>query len=78
MRNSLARRVALRRPDREELAAAEQEVEDAVAAGDDARLAGARAALDLVLRRVARIPFIDPIDVRYARHERVKLPPRMR
>ena len=74
MRNSLARRVALRRPDREELAAAEQEVADAVAAGDDARLAAARAALDLVVRRTARIPFIDPIDVRYARHERVRLP----
>ena len=74
MRNSLARRVALRRPDREELAAAEQEVKDAVAACDDARLTTARAALDLVLRRIARIPFIDPIDVRYARHERVKLP----
>ena len=74
MRNSLARRVALRRPDREELAAAEQEVQDAVAARDDARLTTARAALDQVLRRIARIPFIDPIDVRYARHERVKLP----
>ena len=74
MRNSLARRVALRRPDREELAKAEQDVADAVAARDDARLAAARAALDLMLRRVARIPFIDPIDVRYARHERIKLP----
>jgi hypothetical protein len=74
MRNSLARRVALRRPDREDLANVEREVADAVAAGDDARLAAARNALDLVLRRIARIPFIDPIDVRYARHERVRLP----
>ncbi len=74
MRNSLARRVALRRPDREELQAAEQEVADAVADGDNARLAAARAALDQVLRRTARIPFIDPLDVRYARHERVRLP----
>ena len=74
MRNSLARRVALRRPDGDELAAAQQEVEDAVAAGDDSRLAAARTALDLVLRRIARIPFIDPLDVRYARHERVPLP----
>ena len=74
MRNSLARRVALRRPDRDEVAAAQQEVDDAVAAGDDLRLAEARQALDLVLRRSARIPFIDPIDVRYHRHERMRLP----
>jgi uncharacterized sporulation protein YeaH/YhbH (DUF444 family) len=74
MRNSLARRVALRRPDREDLEAAEREVIEAVAAGDDARLAAARNALDLMLRRIARIPFIDPIDVRYHRHERVRLP----
>ncbi len=74
MRNSLARRVALRRPDREDLAAAEQEVEHAVAAGDESRLAIARRTLDQVVRRMARIPFIDPIDVRYARHERIKLP----
>jgi hypothetical protein len=74
MRNSLARRVALRRPDREELTAAEQEVADAVAADDDLRLAAARSALDQVVRRTARIPFIDPIDVRYNRHERVRMP----
>lgn len=74
MRNSLARRVALRRPDREDLAAAEQEVEQAVAAGDAFRLAAARTALDQVVRRMARIPFIDPIDVRYARHERTRMP----
>ena len=74
MRNSLARRVALRRPDRAEIDGAHQEVADAIAAGDDARLTAARSALDLVLRRSARIPFIDPIDVRYYRHERVRLP----
>ncbi len=74
MRNSLARRVALRRPERDDLAAAEQEVADAIASGDDARLAAARSALDLLLRRTARIPFIDPIDVRYNRHERVRVP----
>ena len=42
--------------------------------GDVVRLAAARNALDLALRRSARIPFIDPIDVRYHRHERVRLP----
>ncbi|CAH2598594.1 DUF444 domain-containing protein YeaH [Rhodovastum atsumiense] len=74
MRNSLARRVALRRPDREEIEEAQAEVAAAIKAHDDARLARARAHLDLVLRRTARIPFVDPIDVRYRRHERVKLP----
>jgi hypothetical protein len=74
MRNSLARRVALRRPDREDLTAAEQEVADAVASGDDLRLAAARSALDQMVRRTARIPFLDPIDVRYNRHERVRMP----
>jgi uncharacterized sporulation protein YeaH/YhbH (DUF444 family) len=74
MRNSLARRVALRRPDREDLEGAEREVSEAIAAGDDGRIAAARSALDLMLRRIARIPFIDPIDVRYHRHERVRLP----
>lgn len=74
MRNSLARRVALRRPGREEIEEAQAEVAAAIESRDDARLVAARAALDLVVRRTARIPFIDPIDVRYNRHERVKLP----
>jgi hypothetical protein len=74
MRNSLARRVALRRPGREAVEAAQQEVADAALSGDGARLTAAREALERVLRRSARIPFIDPIDVRYHRHGRVRLP----
>jgi uncharacterized sporulation protein YeaH/YhbH (DUF444 family) len=74
MRNSLARRVALRRPDQADIEAAEREVAQAEAAADEPRLAAARDALDLLIRRTARIPFIDPIDVRYHRHERVRLP----
>lgn len=74
MRNAVARRVALRRPDAKMIEAAKQDVADAVAARDDARLAEARHALDLLLQRSASIPFIDPIDVRYHRHERVPQP----
>ncbi len=74
MRNALARRVALRRPDAKMIEAAKQDVADAVDARDDVRLAEARHALDLLLKRAASIPFIDPIDVRYHRHERVPQP----
>lgn len=74
MRNALARRVALHRPDAKMIEAAQQDVADAIAAGDDTRLAAAREALDLLLQRSAAIPFIDPFDVRYYRHERTPMP----
>ena len=74
MRNSLARRIALGRPDRGAMEALQTEVDDAIDAGDEGREAAAREALALALRRSARIPFVDPVDVRYARHERQPQP----
>ena len=70
MRNSLARRIALRRPDRSVIDALEDRIAAAREAGDDALLVEAEAALAQARRRMARIPYVDPIDVRYARHER--------
>jgi uncharacterized sporulation protein YeaH/YhbH (DUF444 family) len=66
MRNALSRRLALRRPKAEELDALEdalrQEADPAAAAELAARMGTLRA-------RATRIPYIDPIDVRYRQFE---------
>lgn len=68
MRNSLARRMALNRPTGEEIKALREEIEALERSGRDrARLAEARDELALLLRRTQRIPYIDPVDVRYNR-----------
>ncbi|WP_035690739.1 YeaH/YhbH family protein [Azospirillum halopraeferens] len=75
MRNSLSRRIALRRPKPDELLELERELADAEARGDDPeRLEEMRRHLDHVRLRSRRIPFIDPIDVRYNRFESVPKP----
>jgi uncharacterized protein len=66
MRNSLSRRIALRRPKAEEVRALEAEIADLERTGEDPeRLEELRAALALALQRSKRIPYIDPIDLRY-------------
>ena len=66
LRNSLARRVALRRPARDELQALEEEIARVEReGGDEQRLAELREELARASRRVRRIPYIDPIDLRY-------------
>jgi uncharacterized protein len=70
MRNSLSRRIALKRPKPEEVAALEAEIaalEGQPAAAE--RVLGLRAELERQLLRARRIPYIDPIDVRYRRFE---------
>ena len=74
MRNSLGRRIAMKRPHREDIERLQHEVQAAVLENDSERLRIARAELDLALRRTARIPYVDPIDLRYARHARVPEP----
>lgn len=75
MRNSLSRRVALRRPKPEEIALVREEADALQASGaDPARLAELTLELDLLARRGARIPFIDPLDVRYRRLESAPKP----
>ena len=77
MQNSLSRRIALRRPSREDIADAEAEIEalaDAETAEDIARHGQLLTKLAEQQRRSLRIPFIDPVDVRYSRFEQVPQP----
>jgi uncharacterized sporulation protein YeaH/YhbH (DUF444 family) len=75
MRNSLSRRIALRRPKPEEAEALREEIGRLEADGDVAgRLPDLRAELERMLRRTQRIPYIDPVDVRYRRFEPVPRP----
>src|SRR5216110_2894642 len=68
---ALARRVALRRPRPEVLAALEAELKDC---SDDARRAELMAEIEALKAKIRRIPFIDPIDIRYRRFETVPKP----
>lgn len=75
MKNSLSRRIALRRPKPEEIAALRAEIETLEQSGaDPARLAEARTELARLTRRSKLIPFIDPLDVRYRRFESTPKP----
>jgi len=71
VRLALARRVALRRPRRETIA----ELEAALAeCTDDDRRAVLAAELEALKAKVKRIPFIDPLDIRFRRFESVPKP----
>jgi uncharacterized protein len=75
MRNSLSRRVALRRPKLEEIAALEMELANLEAAGaEQDEIAAVREQLARMTRRMQLVPFIDPFDVRYRRFEQVPKP----
>jgi hypothetical protein len=75
MRNSLSRRIALRRPKPAEVLALEEEIAELEATGGDpARIIALRDELARALHRSRRIPWIDPIDVRYRRFEPVPRP----
>ena len=70
MRNSLSRRIALRRPRPADVAEAEQAITEAQAAGaDDDEMAELRQLRDQLQRRSKAIAWIDPIDIRYRRFE---------
>ena len=69
MRQSMARRIGLRRPKPPEVLALEAEVFALEQSGRDAaRLAALQAELELAMRRLARVPWIDPVDLRYRRY----------
>ncbi len=75
MRNSLSRRIALKRPKPADI----QELEDRIrsldqSGSDPEALSEARVALEGLLARSRRVPFIDPLDVRYNRFEHVPKP----
>ncbi len=75
MRQSMARRIGLRRPKTPEVLALEAEIAALEAAGDtEGRLSLLRAELELSLRRLARVPWIDPVDLRYRRFTQVPKP----
>ena len=70
VRLALARRVALRRPRPEMIAQLEAEIADS----DDARRIELTAEADALRAKLRRIPFIDPIDIRYRRFETMPKP----
>jgi uncharacterized sporulation protein YeaH/YhbH (DUF444 family) len=74
MRNSMARRISLRRPKQSEVEALEREIEELEAAGDCDGAARLKLELEALLRRTKLIPYIDPIDVRYNRFDRIPRP----
>ncbi|MCA1456513.1 YeaH/YhbH family protein [Bradyrhizobium sp. BRP22] len=67
---ALARRVALRRPRPEQIAELEAEAEEA----DEPRRSELLAQIAALRAKAKRIPFIDPIDIRYRRFETVPKP----
>ncbi|MEH3118621.1 MAG: YeaH/YhbH family protein [Methylorubrum populi] len=68
LRNSMSRRIALKRPKLEEVAALEAEIAEAEAA-DDPRLPDLKLKLLELRERSKRIPYVDPIDLRFRRFE---------
>src|SRR5262245_46554046 len=66
MRLALARRIALRRPGLRAIERLEEEIE---ACQDEERRTALRAELAALKARMRRIPYIDPIDIRYRRFE---------
>jgi uncharacterized protein len=72
MRNSLARRITMRRPKADDIARLENEVAALEREEDGAlveRLQSLRQELERLRRRSARVPYIDPLDLRYRRFE---------
>ena len=75
MRQSMARRIGLRRPKPPEVRELEAEIVALERSADDAdRLRTLRLELEHALRRLARVPWIDPVDLRYRRYTMVPKP----
>jgi uncharacterized sporulation protein YeaH/YhbH (DUF444 family) len=73
LRLSLSRRIALRRPKSEEIERLEQELAEATEAGSPAE-ERIRRQLEALRRRRGRVAYLDPVDLRYRRFERVPKP----
>ncbi len=75
MRNSLSRRIALKRPKPHEMKALEAEIRRLEETGEDPdRLSGLRVEFDRLWAKSRRVPYIDPLDVRFNRFEQVPKP----
>jgi uncharacterized sporulation protein YeaH/YhbH (DUF444 family) len=72
VRNSLSRRIALKRPKPEEIEALRAEI--AALEEQDPRRVELEADLARKLRRTGLIPYIDPLDVRYKRFDAIPRP----
>jgi uncharacterized protein len=70
VRMALARRVALRRPRPETIAELEADITNC----DEAERTKLMAEADALKAKFRRIPFIDPVDIRYRRFERTRKP----
>src|SRR6266702_396083 len=70
VRLAMARRTALRRPRPEEIAQLEAEIEDC----DEARRIELMAEIEALKAKFRRIPYIEPIDIRYRRFETMPKP----
>ncbi len=69
LRQSMARRIGLRRPKPPEVLALEEEIALLEESGaDHERLVALQAELALALRRMARVPWVDSVDLRYRRY----------
>ena len=75
MRNSLSRRIALKRPKPDLIRELEEEIArlDALG-GNEQRVAALRLELEALLRRSRLVPFIDPVDVRFNRFDHIPKP----
>jgi uncharacterized sporulation protein YeaH/YhbH (DUF444 family) len=70
LRNSLSRRIALKRPKAAETATLEEEIRALEESEPDAAILDElRAELERLRTRSQRIPYVDPIDLRYRRFE---------
>jgi uncharacterized sporulation protein YeaH/YhbH (DUF444 family) len=80
MRHSMARRIGLRRPKPELIEALQAQITDLEQApgealpGAEDEVAALRADLALAQRRMHRVPWIDPVDMRYRRFNVVPVP----
>ncbi|MDB5405996.1 MAG: hypothetical protein JWL84_908 [Rhodospirillales bacterium] len=74
MRNSMARRISMRRPKPIEVELLEAELAQAESAGAADEVARLTLEIETLLRRTKLIPFIDPVDVRYKRFEHIPRP----
>lgn len=79
MRNSFGRRIALRRPKQGQIDAIQAEISALegtaeLTAAKRRHLEDLRAQLDLMERRRKRVPYVDPVDIRFNRFEPQPLP----
>src|SRR5207302_5906660 len=74
LKMSMARRISLKRPKLSQLEALRESVEEARARGDEEEAEKLFREFERVERRSKIIPYIDPIDVRYRRFDRVPRP----